>query len=224
MFKKVKCEICSNEIGFSKVKYKDGYLCCKCHKFYFNNSKHLFARACNIHIAEVKSVLEEIKEKDSIWKSDLDMFNKSYSDTFFVDEINDRIIISGIEHKFKIGDIIKYDIVEHGTSSEVKEILIQIITSDEEYNNVKIRVVKAALNSTYKKTEWGYRLHMNNARQLIADLETIKAKYDGKQLRNNIKIESAIDIVSSSNVKFCTQCGNSIVVGNKFCGECGNKL
>lgn len=225
MFKKVNCQACGKEIGFSKQKYKDGYLCFSCNKLYIFNTDGVIGTS-KISIAEqVMPVLDKINEHANNWKLDLEMFNKNYSNTFYVDEVDDRIIISGIEHKFNISDILKYELVEQGTSSEVKELYIQVLTNDEVHNYVKIRVVKAPLNTTYKKTEWTYRPHLETARQLIADLEVIKAKYEAKQMQKNYTVrEVAKENSPASSLKFCTQCGTPIFAGSKFCGECGNKL
>lgn len=225
MFKKVNCEVCEKKIGLSKQKYKDGYLCFNCHSIYCSKTKG-FVNISKVSIEEsVMPLLKDINDKVENWKNDLHMFNKNYSNTFYVDEVQDRMIVSGIEHKFNVSDILKYELVEQGTSSEVKELYIQILTNDEVYNYVKVRVAKASLNSTFKKTGWIYRDYLEKARQLIADLEVIKAKYEAKQMDTNNTSE---EIVSKDRIagcsKFCTQCGTLIVIGSKFCGECGHKL
>lgn len=225
MFKKVNCEVCGKEIRLSKQKYKDGYLCFNCHNIYCSKTKG-FINTSKVSITEsVMPLLKDINDKVNNWKKDLHMFSKNYSNTFYVDEVQDRIIIGGIEHKFNISDILKYELVEQGTSSEVKELYIQILTNDEVHNYVKVRVVKAPLNSTYKKTEWTYRPHLEKARQLIADLEVIKAKYEAKQMQSNNASEEIVSKDTNTGCsKFCTQCGTPIIIGSKFCGECGYKL
>ncbi|EPB8193629.1 DUF4428 domain-containing protein [Clostridium perfringens] len=222
IFKRNKCDICGKKAGMLRQKYKDGCLCFDCHSTYCKTNRGSKS-IDEITIEEVKLVMNEINRRLGEWDSDIDMFSKNYSNTFYVDETNDRMIVKGIKHKFNIADIIKFELVEQGTSSEVKELYVQIFTADELQNYIKIRVVKAPLNTTYKKTEWTYRPHLKTSQKLIADLESIKFSYDIRQEKYN-KTTNESEIKNISKDKFCTECGTPIATGSKFCGECGKKL
>lgn len=222
MFGGKKCECCKKKAGITKQKYSGGYLCYECHTKYCGIS--------NINVVS-KNVFSEISIESAVatlneWNDDLNNFTKNYSNTFWVDEATDRFIVKGVVRKFNISDIIKFDMVEQGTSSEVKELYIQILTKDDKFNNVKVRVVKAPLNSTYKKTELLYRPHLRLAEQLVADLQSIMAIYETKQLEKSSKrIDKNIEEIDNLNVKkFCTECGTKIRSSDKFCSNCGTKL